>query len=77
MVDTFATAHGSCLEEGKMTRSAVGIIAVALIWAAVIWATSMVLDGTPYWGQMLRILGGGAAATIIVLGGTRRAEIKR
>ncbi len=60
-----------------MNRSAVRIMAVALIWAAVIWAASTVLDGTPYWGQMLRILGGGAAATILVLGGTRRAEVQR
>ncbi len=60
-----------------MNRSAVGIVAVALIWAAVIWAACVVLDGTPYWGRMVLILGGGAAATIMILGGTLRREPKR
>ncbi len=64
-------------ERGMMNKSDWTIIAIAIIWAAVIVAASMVLAGTPYWGQMLPILGGGAAATIIVLGGTRRGEVKR
>ncbi len=55
----------------------IAVITVAIIWAAVILATSMVMEGTPQSAQVLRILGGGAAATIILLGGiaarTRKA----
>ncbi len=45
------------------------IIAIALIWAAVILAVSLVLDGSPLAGRVNTLLGGGAAGTIIVLGG--------
>jgi hypothetical protein len=45
------------------------IIAVAIIWAAVILATSMTLEGTAQESSVLRVLGGGAAGTIIILGG--------
>ncbi len=48
------------------------VIAVALIWAAVILATRMVLEDTPYAARVLPLLSGGAAATIIVLGGACR-----
>jgi hypothetical protein len=48
-----------------------GIIGVAIIWAAVIVASAILLEGTPYFSQMLTVLGGGAASSIIVLGGTR------
>lgn len=57
--------------KSSMTKSALAIILVAVIWAAVIFAAAGVLRGTPYWEQLLPILGGGAAATIIILGGTR------
>ena len=59
-----------------MNKSGWAIIAVAIIWAGVIIASAMVLEGTPYWGRMISVLGGGAAATIIVLGGTRRVNEK-
>ncbi len=47
-----------------------GIAAVvaALIWAAVIVAVSLVADTTEF-PRLLPILGGGATATIILLGG--------
>lgn len=45
------------------------ILAIALIWAAVILAVSVVLDGSPLAGRVNTLLGGGAAGTIIVLGG--------
>ncbi len=48
------------------------IIAIALVWAVVIFATAEVLEATVYAPRVLRILGGGAAATIIVLGGFSR-----
>ena len=54
-----------------MTKSALAIILVAVIWAVVIFAAAGVLKGTPYWARLLPILGGGAAATIIILGGIR------
>ncbi len=41
-------------------------IGIAIIWAAVILASATILKGTPHWGQMLPILGGGAAACIII-----------
>jgi hypothetical protein len=47
------------------------ILANAIIWAAVIIASATVLQGTGYVGKMILILGGGAAATNIILGGTR------
>ena len=45
------------------------VIGLAIIWAAVILATGSVLDGTAYHSQVLRLLGGGAAGSIIVVGG--------
>ncbi len=47
------------------------IIAVAIVWAAVILATAIVLKGTSYWLRILPIVGGGAAATLILMGGHR------
>ena len=51
------------------TRLGIAVIVVALIWAAVIFAVSAVLGDIPQSSRVLSILGGGAAATIIVLGG--------
>ncbi len=48
------------------------IIVIAVIWAAVILASSNVLGATAYAPKIARILGGGAAATIILLGGSLR-----
>ncbi len=50
------------------------VIGVALIWAAVIFASGIILSGTPYWGQMIPILGAGAAASIIVVGWLRKGR---
>ena len=55
-----------------MNRAGWSVIGVAIVWAAVIFASSVILRGTPYWGKLLPILGGGAIATIIVMSGTRR-----
>ncbi|MCL5962452.1 MAG: hypothetical protein M1358_24590 [Chloroflexi bacterium] len=52
----------------------VGIIGVAIIWPAVIVASDLVLQGTPYMAKMLPVLGGGAAASIIMLGGLSRRK---
>ena len=51
-----------------------GILGVAIIWAAVIFASAAILKGTPYFSQMLPILGGGAGSSLIVLGGARPKE---
>ena len=48
------------------------IIAIAIIWAAVILGVSSALDGSPLERQVLTLVGGGAAGTIIVLGGWMR-----
>ncbi len=56
-----------------MTKNAwAPIIAAALIWAAVIYSIGSVLEGSPLERQVLTLVGGGAAGTIIVLGGWLR-----
>lgn len=52
-------------------RSSIG---VAMIWAAVIFASAIILKGTEYFSQMLVILAGGAAGSLIVLGSATRKE---
>ncbi len=47
----------------------IAIVVEAIVWAAVIIAVSMTLEGLPQASRVLTILGGGAAATIILLGG--------
>jgi hypothetical protein len=66
------TIAGADAEESARLKGAESI-AVALVWAAVILAFGVVLRGTPYFGQMIPIFGGGAAASIIVNGGSARA----
>jgi hypothetical protein len=56
-------------EAEMKTRWGLAVIVIAVIWAAVILAVSMVLEGAPQSSQVLTVLGGGAAATIILLGG--------
>ena len=51
------------------TQLGVAVIVIAIIWAVVIFAVSMALEGAPQANRVLQILGGGAAATIILLGG--------
>ena len=47
---------------------------VSIVWAAVIFASALVLQGTPYFGQMLPILAGGAGGTIVLIGGLRKRK---
>jgi len=59
----------------RMRRSGSGSIGVAMIWAAVIIVSAIILKGTEYFSQMFVILAGGAAGSLIVLGGsTTRKE---
>ncbi|MBI5030059.1 MAG: hypothetical protein HZB51_05995 [Chloroflexi bacterium] len=51
------------------TRLGVAVIVVALVWAVVILAVSNVIGDVPQSSRVLSILGGGAAACIILLGG--------
>jgi len=55
-----------------MRKGAVVFIALAIVWAAVILACAAVLRGTGYWGSVLPIVGGGAAAHVVILGGFLR-----
>jgi len=57
-----------------MTRYRVIIILVAVIWAAVVFACSIALEGTGLFSRVGHILGGGAAASIIVLGSLLRGR---
>lgn len=55
----------------------IAVLVIALIWAAVILGTSSILAGAPQASRVLSILGGGAAASIILLGGMIAQESKR
>jgi hypothetical protein len=57
-----------------LKKNRIAIIVTALIWAAVILAADISLEGTGYMGRLIPILGGGAAATIILLGGLLRRQ---
>jgi hypothetical protein len=57
-----------------MKKYSAVIIEVAIIWVAVIIASAMILEGTGYFSQMLPILSGGAASSIIMLGGARSSK---
>ncbi len=50
------------------TRCGIAALVAALIWATVILAASQVVNPEAF-PRLLPILGGGAAATIILLGG--------
>ena len=58
----------------ELDASGYAIVAVSIIWAAVIFATAAILKGTDYFASLIPILGGGAASTIIILGGARRTQ---
>ncbi len=51
------------------TRLGIAVIVVALVWAATILAVSSIMGDAPQFSRVLTILGGGAAACIILLGG--------
>ncbi len=57
-----------------MNRLQVVVIVNALIWAVVIYSVNSILEGTPYATPALVVLGGGAAATIILLGSVLRRK---
>ena len=42
------------------------LISTVIIWAAIIILAAFILSGTPHMGQILAILGGGAAWFIII-----------
>lgn len=44
-------------------------LGVAIVWAAVIMGCAVVLKDSGYFSQLIPILGGGAAASIIVVNG--------
>ena len=56
-----------------MHRQRWTILAVAIVWAAVLVAAAAVLRGTAYWAQILPILGGGSAMTVLLVGAASRS----
>jgi hypothetical protein len=58
------------------SRLGIAVIVVSIIWAAVIIAVSMTLGDVPQASRVLTLLGGGAAASIILLGGMIAQERK-
>lgn len=57
-----------------MRKENVEILGIVIIWVGVIFASAIVLAGTEYLGMMIPILGGGAAGSLIILGGARAME---
>jgi hypothetical protein len=49
-------------------------LGITAIWAAVIIGVAIVLRGTPYAGSVLALIGGGAGASLIILGGRCRRQ---
>lgn len=43
------------------------VLAAAIVWVAILITSALVLGGSPYFGQMLPILGGGAAFFVVIL----------
>jgi len=43
------------------------LISTIIVWVAIISASAVILRGTPYAGQMLTILGGGAAWFVVIV----------
>ena len=58
------------------SRLQLAVVVIALIWAAVIIAVSLTLSGSAESSRVLTILAGGAAASIILLGGLIAQEKK-
>ena len=44
-------------------------IGAAIVWAGILLATAVVLAGTPYFAQLLPILGGGIAWFVVMVPG--------
>ena len=57
-----------------MKRASMVVIANAIVWALVLIASALALKGTGAYQEIQHILGGGAAASLLVVGlGVRRA----
>ncbi len=53
------------------------LIGSTIVWAAIIMATAVILKGTPYFAQMLPIVGSGAAWFVVVSPPAFREKNKR
>jgi hypothetical protein len=59
----------------KETRELRAIsLGITAIWAAVIIGVAIVLRGTPHAGSVVALIGGGAGASLIILGGRCREK---
>jgi len=52
-------------------------LAAAILWAGILIAVAVVLQGTPYFGQLLPILSGGAAFFVVILPYSLAYELSR
>jgi hypothetical protein len=59
-----------------VTKLRLSVVTVATVWAAVIVGISSVLHASPLYNQVLILVVGGAAATLIVLAGMYRRLAK-
>ncbi len=55
-----------------MNKLLLMLITVPVIWAAVLVAVSTTLKGTPQYTEVLVLVAGGAAATVILIGAIYR-----
>jgi hypothetical protein len=51
----------------KLSTYAIGAV---IVWVAIIAATAVVLAGTPYFAQVLPIVGGGAVWFVVIVPAT-------
>jgi hypothetical protein len=42
-------------------------VSAAIMWSALLIGVAVILQGTPYFGQLLPILGAGAAVFVVIL----------
>ncbi|HEX2348717.1 MAG TPA: hypothetical protein VHI51_09810 [Ktedonobacterales bacterium] len=48
-------------------ENALYLLGAAIVWAGIFIAVAVVLQGTPYFGQLLPILGGGAVYFVVLV----------
>jgi len=51
------------------------VISSVIVWVAILLSAAMILQGTAYFGELLPILGGGAAWFVVIApGGLRKRQ---
>jgi hypothetical protein len=53
------------------------VIGAAIVWAGILFASALVLQGTPYFSQMLPIVSGGAVWFVVIVPGAWQRQRAR